>query len=265
MLKNSKLETQNSRSKFLPYRQAGKTFSFLIVFLTFAFLLLTSKTAFSQTMTNAYYILQMGNLNTGAGKPTGPSYKVSFTIGQTGANLFSGPNYKVRAGFQYIYSIVPFRFSISSILVDFGVISPGTPVVRSQLLTVSNGSAHGYQVTVSQNHNLRVNASGNEIPPTTCDAGSCTTTTAAVWTSSLVYGFGYNCQNVSGTDCSSDFNNDTTYYRPFIASPSAVAIMSSVNFGRNRKANVNYKLNIAQIQAAGLYTNILNYIATPTF
>nr|MBI5455988.1 hypothetical protein [Candidatus Levybacteria bacterium] len=242
-------------------------FIFLLLFLSLISYLLGLKSvpsAIAQTMTNAFYILQMGNLNSIAGKPTGQTYKVSFTVGQTGANLFSGPNYKVRAGFQYIYSIIPFRFSISSVLVDFGIITPGTPVIRSQLLTVSNNSAYGYQVTVSQNHNLRVNASGNEIPPTTCDAGTCTTTTPAVWTSSLVYGFGYNCQNVSGTDCAAGYT-DTTYYRPFIASPSAVSIMSSVNVGRNRKANVNYKVNIAQLQAAGLYTNIINYIATPTF
>ncbi|MEK7160306.1 MAG: hypothetical protein AAB702_02395 [Patescibacteria group bacterium] len=230
---------------------------------TFYFLLSTSASR-AQTMTNAYYILQMGNLNSIAGKPTGPTYKVSYTVGQTGANLFSGPNYKVRAGFQYIYSIIPFRFSISSTLVDFGIIEPGTPVTRANTLTVSNGSANGYQVTVSQNHNLRVDASGNEIPPTVCDAGSCTPTTAAAWTSSLAYGFGYRCDNVTGTDCNSQFSG-STFFRPFIASPSAVAVMSSANVGRSRKSDITYKVNISNIQAAGLYTNIINYIATPTF
>ena len=235
-----------------------------ILLSAFCFLLSTGASR-AQTMSNSNYILQMGNLNSISGKPTGPNYKVSFTVGQTGANLFSGPNYKVRAGFQYIYSITPFRFSISSTLVDFGVITPGTPVVRSQLLTVSNGSANGYQVTVSQNHNLRVNASGNEIPPTACDSGfTCTATTANKWADPTVFGFGYRCDNVSGADCDSQFS-DSTFFRPFISSPSAVAIMSSANAGRNRKANVSYKVNIAQIQAAGLYTNIINYIATPTF
>ncbi len=239
-------------------------FFYLFLILTTFFLILTTVPAMGQTMTNAYYILQMGNLNSIAGKPTGPTYKVSYTVGQTGANLFSGPNYKVRAGFQYIYSIIPFRFSISSTLVDFGIITPGTPVIRANTLTVSNGSANGYQVTASQNHNLRVNASGNEIPPTTCDGGSCTPTTAAAWTSSLAYGFGYRCDNVTGTDCNSQFS-DTTFFRPFIASPSAVAVMSSANVGRSRKSDITYKVNISNIQAAGLYTNIINYIATPTF
>lgn len=237
-------------------------FSAFFSFYLLSFIFATLSQA--QTMSNTNYIIRMGNLNSISGKPTGSNYQLSFTSGETGSNLFTGANYTVRAGFQYISSIVSFRFSVSSVLVDFGVIEPGTPVIRSQLLTVSNGSANGYQVTVSQNHNLRVNSSGNEIPPTTCDAGSCTPTTAAAWTSSLVYGFGYRCDNVSGTDCDSQFS-DTTFFRPFVSSPSAVTVMSSVNVGRNRKVNANYKVNIAQTQAAGLYTNILNYIATPTF
>lgn len=230
---------------------------------TFYFLISTGASR-AQTMSNTNYIIRMGNLNSISGKPTGSNYQLSFTSGETGSNLFTGTNYTVRAGFQYIYSLVSFRFSISNTLIDFGVITPGTPVLRANLLTVSNGSANGYQVTSSQNHNLRVNTSGQEIPPTTCDAGSCTPTTAAAWTSSLVYGFGYRCDNVSGSDCDSQFS-DTTFFRPFVSSPSAVTVMSSANVGKNRKVNVNYKVNIAQTQAAGLYTNILNYIATPTF
>lgn len=238
--------------------------AYFLLFLSFTYVLLYMGSANAQTMSNSNYIIQMGNLNSGSGRPTGPNYTVSFTLGQTGANLFTGPNFKVRAGFQYIYSIIPFRFTVSSTLVDFGSITPGTPVTRANTLTVSNGSANGYQVTVSQNHNLRVNASGREIPGTTCDAGTCTPTTAAAWTSSLVYGFGYRCDNVTGTDCNSQFST-STFYRPFDSSPSAQIVMSSANVGRSRKADIKYKVNVDNTQAAGMYTNILNYIATPTF
>ena len=240
-----------------------KSAYFLIV-LTIIYLAIYIGSANAQTMTNSNYILKMGNLNSGSGKPTGSGFAVNFTTGQTGANLFSGTNYKVRAGFQYINSIIPFRFTISTILVDFGSITPGTPITRAQRITISDGSAHGYQVTVSQNHNLRVNASGQEIPPTVCDSGPCTTTTAAPWTSALVFGFGYNCVNITGTDCSSDFTNNT-YFRPFASSPSAIAVMSSTSVSRNKISDITYRLNVSNNQAAGQYTSILNYIATPTF
>jgi hypothetical protein len=256
-LKKPRIFAKNQKSNMIKS-------AYFIIILACIYLLIYIGAANAQTMTNSSYILKMGNLNSGSGKPTGSGFKVNFTTGQTGANLFSGTNYKVRAGFQYINSIIPFRFSISSILIDFGSITPGTPITRANRLTVSFGSANGYQVTVSQNHNLRINASGQEIPPTICDSGPCTTSTANVWTSPTTYGFGYNCVNVTGTDCSSDFTNNT-YFRPFISSPSAVAVMSSLNVSRNRISDITYKLNVPGSQAAGQYTNILNYIATPTF
>ena len=112
-----------------------KKFYFLLG-LTIIYLVLYMGSANAQTMSNTNYIIRMGNLNSGSGKPTGPSYNVSFTTGQTGANLFTGPNFKVKLGFQYIYPLVPFRFSISSVLVDFGIIDPGTPKTRVQRLIV---------------------------------------------------------------------------------------------------------------------------------
>ena len=236
---------------------------FLII-LPFIYLTLYLGSSYAQTMSNSTYILQMGNLNSISGRATDSSYNLTFTSGQTPNNLFTGANYKVRAGFQYINSIIPFSFSLSSVFIDFGVISPTSPVTRTNTLTVSFGSAHGYQVTVSQNRNLRADASGWEIPPTTCDGGTCTTTTAAAWTSSLVYGFGYRCDDITGTDCNTDFST-STFYKQFIASPSAVSVMSSSNVGRNRKGQITYKVNVSGTQPAGLYTNIINYIATPTF
>ena len=250
------LNIQNSEFKIL----------YSVIFMFYVLCFMFAPPAHAQTMSNGNYIIQMGNLNSGAGISTGSNYRLNQTLGQTGANLFTGPNYKVRAGFQYVLSIISFRFSITNIFIDFGTVSPTTPVLRTSLLTVSNGSANGYQVTASQNHNLRVNSTGEEIPPTSCDSGNtCTTTTANHWANTLTYGFGYRCDNVSGTDCDSQFLTASDYYRPFASSPSAVMVMSSLNVGRNKESTITYKLNISGNQAAGLYTNILNYIATPTF
>lgn len=248
------------KNKFLQFEH----FSLICILAYLLIFILSPSSTLAQTMSNSDYIIKMGNLNSGAGISTGSNFRLNQTLGQTGANLFTGANYKVRAGFQYVLSVITFRFSVSNTFVDFGTLTPGTPVLRTSLLTISNGSANGYQITVSQNHNLRVNASGQEIPPTSCDGGSCTPTTAGVWNNPTTYGFGYNCTNVSGTDCSSDFSGPT-YYRPFISSPSAAVVMSSTNVGTNKQGTITYQLNVSNTQAAGLYTNILNYIATPTF
>ncbi len=220
----------------------------------------------AQTMSNSNFILRMGNFNTAAGHPSGGGFSLNLTVGQTSPGLYIGTNFKVRSGFQYINSIIPFTFTVSQTNIDFGPITATNPVTRTNTLTVSNGSAYGYSVTVSQNHNLRVNGTGQEIQPTSCgDSGpNCTATTAGPWTSSLTYGFGYRCDNVNGGDCNSQFST-SNYYEQFISSPSAVMVMSSLNVGRNRQSQITYKVNVSAVQAAGLYTNVINYIATPSF
>lgn len=241
---------------------------FLIILLTTSYLLLISTQPVAAfTMSNLNYILEMGNLNSFAGKKSNDQFTLTDTGGQLAPGLYSGTNYKVKAGFQYIYPFVAFRFSISNLFIEFGTISPTTPVTRTNILTVSNGSAYGYQVTAFENHQLLSPSSGQIIPNTTCDAGTCTTTTAAAWTSTLTYGFGYRCDNLSGTDCSSDFAT-STFYKQFpddSAGQSPVAVMTGTNIGRNKQGQITYKVNISGAQPAGLYSNVITYIATPTY
>lgn len=251
-----KLKTENLKLKMM----------IVLLFMFYVLGFTIAPTALAQTMSNNDFIIKMGNLNSISGKPTGSGFKLSYTSGQTAPGLYTGTNFKVRAGFQYISSIIPFRFSITNNFIDFGIMSPTVPILRTSLLTISNGSAFGYQVTASDNHNLRENRTGVEIPPAACgDSGpSCTTTVAGPWTNSLTYGFGYRCDNNTGTDCDTQFAN-TTYYKSFAASPSAVVVMSGPTVGRNKATQITYKLNISGTQTAGLYTNVINYIATPTF
>lgn len=219
------------------------------------------------TMSNLDYILQMGNLNSFSGSKSNGLYKLNDTGGQLAPGLFSGTNYTIRSGFQYISSIVRFRFEISSLFIDFGVVDPTNPVTRTNILTVSNGSAYGYQVTAFENHQLLVPASGAIIPNTTCDGGTCTTSTAAAWTSTLTYGFGYRCDNIAGTDCDSGFATGTFYKQFADASTNQTpqAVMIGTTPGRNKKGQITYKVNISGVQAAGIYQNQITYIATPTF
>jgi len=240
------------------------SFKIIFLLLSFAFYLLSLSGVAAQTMSNNNYILRFGNFNTAAGRSTTGEFTLNLTVGQTAPGLYTGTNFKIRAGFQYIKSIIPFSFSISQTSINFGALSPTIASTRANTLTVSNGSAFGYTVTASENHPLLVPSSGQMIPDTTCDSGACTTTNPGAWTLPGTYGFGYTCTNLSGADCVSGFSNGTNF-APFAASPSAVIVMSSTNVGRNRQTQITYKLNISNTQPAGLYTNIVNFIATPSF
>ena len=74
------------------------------------------------------YIIQMPNFNGGAGIPSDGTYNISSTIGQTAAGLYSSSGYRVKSGFQYIYSIIPFSFTVSSLSINMGHLVSQSPV-----------------------------------------------------------------------------------------------------------------------------------------
>lgn len=215
------------------------------------------------TIRSPSYEITWPNINMGAGLPSSDTYKLGITTGQTAPGLYSSTGYKVRAGFQYIHSIIPFAFSISDISIEFGTLTPGTPTTQTNTLTVSVGGAGGYTVKASENKPLTSDANAT-IPDTTCDAGNCSQTTAGVWAQNTTYGFGF---NMSGTDKPADFV-DSTYYRQFAdrnSGETAQTVMSGTNVGKDKQATVTYKVNISNTQAAGTYRNIIMFVATPTF
>lgn len=207
--------------------------------------------------------IQMPNFNSGAGIPSSSGYKLDTTIGQTAPGLYSSTGYLVRAGFQYIHSIIPFSFSMSNYLINFGTIIPGSPATLTSTLTVSAGGAGGYKVTARETTALKTYG-GQSIPDTACDAGTCTESIAGVWSQVTTYGFGY---SMSGQDIPSDFI-DSTYFRQFANESLSEAdqiVMSSANVGRSRTATITYKVNVSGVQAAGSYQNKILFTAIPSF
>ncbi len=219
------------------------------------------------TMSNANWVIDFGNLNMTSGKPTGPNYKVSNTVGEIASGLYTGTNFTVRAGFQYVYSIIPFRFTITGLEINFGSLTPTNPVTRTNTLTIYNGTANGYSVKAYEDHSLLKVGTGSLIPDTTCDSGTCNEVTSSAWANTLTYGFGYRCDNVTGTDCANGFST-STFYKQFANNTyneSPVAVMTGTNVGRNKKVQITYKVNISGTQPAGDYFNQIIYLAVPTF
>jgi hypothetical protein len=217
-------------------------------------------------MESPLYKIQFGTIDIAGGKKSSANYNLSDSIGQTAAGQFASTGYIIKAGFQYLYSIVPFSFSISQTRIDFGTLVQNSPQTAQTTLTVSFGAAGSYQVTAIEEGPLRTLNQSASIPDTNCDGGSntCTESLAKPWTQTSAYGFGY---NMSGNDIPSDFIN-STYFRPFpdrTNNENPAVVMSSTNVGRNRQATVTFKVNISPVQPAGSYQTIINFIATPSF
>jgi len=81
----------------------------------------------------------------------------------------------------------------------------------------------------------------------------------------LTYGFGYRCDNVSGSDCAFTTANNYKQFADTSHSETPQSVMTGVNVGKNIKTQITYKLNISATQPPGDYANVVRFIATPTF
>lgn len=203
------------------------------------------------------------NVNMGSGKPTSDNYDLNITMGQIAPGPFSSTGYKIRSGFQYIHWGEGFQFSVSSLAIDFGNLAPLKPITKANTLNIKCGNAAGYQVTAQENHPL-TSKSGSIIPDTACDNGKCTESVSSTWTRNTTYGFGF---NLAGDDIPPDFI-DKTNYRQFADSSKGEnpqILMSKNSVCKNQTAKVTYKANVSNTQSAGIYQNIITYIAIPRY
>ncbi|KKU28137.1 MAG: hypothetical protein UX40_C0003G0084 [Microgenomates group bacterium GW2011_GWF2_46_18] len=162
----------------------------LSLLLGILFLLISPSKAIGQNLESDSYRIRMGNFNMTSGTKTSTNYSLTDTVGQTAAEYFSGTGYFVQAGFQYLYTLYDFSFSVSSLLADLGTATSGTFASVNHTLIVS-APGQGYSVTALAVTPL-TNTQGSTIPDTTCDNTSCTETAAEVWVNTAVFGFGYN-------------------------------------------------------------------------
>lgn len=216
---------------------------------------------------SANYTIQFGNFNITSGEKSSVNYNVTDTVGQTGAGPYGGlgtSSYVIGGGFQYIYPLRDFEFSLSSLAIDMGTLLPGAPSTKNHTMTVTTRGAGGYVVYALADHSLRHSDGTTTIPATTCDAGTCTISTAQLWTNANIPGFGF---NMTGQDIPADFST-SSYFRPFAdksLSQAMQSVMTSANLAIDHVATVTYKAGVSGSQAAGSYTTTVNYIAVPAY
>jgi len=151
----------------------------------------------------------------------------------------------------------------------FGTISTSSFTDIAQMLTVSTNAAGGYVVTASESGLLTAyNVTGTPtIANTTCDSGTCTSTSPYEWNIVTNRGFGYSLQDVNGS-CVDDtlewnYSSRTFNARPF--DTVGQTIMSKTSPVDSDQAYVCYRIVVSGTQAAGDYENYIIYIATATF
>lgn len=221
----------------------------------------------AENMESNSYRIQFGNFNMGSGQRTGGGYTISDTLGGTAVGpygQYGSSSYFIGSGFQYVYQIDYFSFSISKLSIELGELFSGSFKTDSHTLTITTNGASGYNVYAFANHPLRLADGSATIPDTTCDAGTCDETLAQSWTNPAQAGFGF---NVSGDDVAADFIS-STYFRQFAnneASESMQSIMGSSNVALNRSATVTYKAAMPGNQGSGDYQTSIVFVAVPGY
>ncbi len=258
-----KLPIQNSNQ----FHHTSRYFTLVGAIFVVLGLPLLSPLAYAENLQSNSYKIQFGNFNVTSGAKSSSNYSVTDTVGQTGAGPYGQygvSSYFIGGGFQYIYQIDKFRFRISKIGIDLGTLTPGVHNTDSHTIVITTGGSSGYTVYAYEARPLKNQLSSDTIPNTTCNSGTCSYTTAGIWTTTTIAGFGF---NMTGQDISSDFIN-STYFRSFAdnsAGQPMQAIMSSANVGTNRTATITYKAGVSGNQAGGNYSTNIIFVAVPGF
>lgn len=207
--------------------------------------------------------IDFSDFDTGSSTQTSSGYNLRDTTGQTADSQFTGSTYFVGSGTQTASQLDEFTFTLSKLLIDLGTLTPNSHNTDSHTLTINTQGGSGYSVYAYELHPLRTSG-GSTIANTTCDSGTCTISTAAVWSNQAIPGFGY---NMSGHDVPATFT-DNTYFRPFAdrsAAQTMQLVMSSANVAHTRTATVTYKAGVSGSQAAGEYQTGIAFVAIPGF
>lgn len=257
---------------------------FLIIFLLFSGFILCKNNltplASAQPMSSDSYLIQFGNFNMGSGEfDPSTSYNISYTLGQIAPGPYGDYGddeysyYFIGAGFQYIYQIGTFSFTISDTDIDLGTLVPGSHNTGTNYITISTRGAGGYTIYAYEQYPLAHRGGLDFIEDTECDVGyTCTTSQAEPWQTETVPGFGF---NISGDNVAEDFTTsnpncitNTYCFRPFadVSGGGAMqSIMSSVAIAQSERADIIYKAGIGGAQAAGNYETGIVFVAVPGY
>ncbi len=234
----------------------------VIAIFTAGYLLLTGVSKAS-TMSDENYIIDLNPEITIAPQTHLQDVKGISDVRQ---GVINGNGFAVEQGFDYIFGLNDFVFSLSPLIIDYGPFSPTNPVTRLQNLSINVGSAFSYAVGATEDHELMLqNGKTIIIPSTTCDDGLCSNEFASGWSNPLTFGFGYSCKALAGSDCVIKNSGDFMEFPNQIDSDNLENVMSGTGSDKIKKSEIIYKINTATTQPKGLYSNTVTYIAVPGY
>jgi hypothetical protein len=169
-------------------------------------------------------------------------------------------------------------FSGANNTAPFGtIINTDKFYVGCQQLEVSSNASGGYAVTAQEDTSLHSTTTETLLDDTQCDNSLCDEDTSDTWADPTKNGFGFTCEDNSGTDCITDLNQFTEYRTfacigadadcdPGTGLKAPQTVMSNAGTVSANQSIIHYKLSVDSAQSTGeTYDNTVTYIATATF
>ena len=151
--------------------------------------------------------------------------------------------------------------------VDFGSLNLSSFNNLAQFLQCTTNATNGYVIQTFESGQLTMIGGSTTIPDTTCPSNSCTTSSAALWTTNTASGFGYALE-IGSTSAGAVLGITTaSAYKPFgVGYANAQTVLSRTNTPTGTdSAYICYRITVSNQQPAGTYQNEVNFIATATF
>ena len=222
------------------------------LFLVWATCLSTSQ-AFALVMSSTDYRLDASVDASVGGAQGSASYKMTSSGGESVIGNGASGSYLLGAGYtaQLVRAL---QVSVAS-SANLGAITPGTSATTSLSVSVLT-DAPGYSLAVSQDHDLQ---KGTDTIP----AVSGSIATPVTWVEGSTKGFGFSLASTNATALPPKWSSGAAY-AAFPASATTAYTRTGYSGGSTDTLGVNLRLDVANSQVSGAYSNIVTWTGTMT-
>ncbi len=205
--------------------------------------------------TDGVYTITVDNVGFAGGElSTDGTYGLMDTIGEPVVGIGVSEDYTAQAGFWYMVNNT-LSLVLDSNIQDLGSIAPGVPNTGSTLATVTTDSAGGYDLLISQDHDLlHAGDSTTTIPAFT---GSIATPSA--WTDGTDVGLGFTVTD--GTDVEAKWGVTPDFNYAAIPTTDTVFHEKVGYTSGGDDTTVGYQIDVVSTQKSGTYTNTVTVTA----
>ncbi len=209
----------------------------------------------SARMESTTYQINADVISAGGSLGTSTNYTLNDTISENVIGTGASTNYILKDGFwQMVNTYV--QFNVDSALVDFGALTPGTPVTGQSALSVTTDAWNGYTISIEKDDAMRHT---NAVDTIADHNGNIAAPLA--WSGANATGLGVTV--ASGTNIDAKWGNGTM----FAAIPTNTPTVLHQKSGYRSPADVTvvgYRIDVPSTQRSGTYTTNLTFTVMPS-